>query len=153
MVKAPGGTTLWGTIDGAISTFSMSTLYAAYVAGELYRYQVYTTSDPDSPCSLSGLSVVEECESHQTCTITSKSGRSLLLHVDGLVVDYDEHYPVHYVCNHPLSTRYFCGTRSGIKHSIDDRVINSWRFGGSSMCYAIPVGMVLTSAYGLITGY
>lgn len=153
MVKAPGGTVVWGTYMGSITTVSFSTLYAAYVAGLLPNYQVFVTNDPDTPASPVGIGMVEECESHMTCTITSRSGRSLMTRVDGLVVDYDEHYPVHYHCSHPMSTRYFCGTRSGIKHIIEDRVIESWEFGGDSMCYAIPVGMVLSSAYGLITGY
>ncbi len=152
MVRAPGSTTFWGTVDGSTTTVSMSTLYAAYIAGELYRYQVYTTSDPDTPCSPAGLSVVEECWSEQCFTISSKGGASATLHASGLFVDYDEHYPVHFIVNHPPNVRYLVGTRSGIKHSLDDKRVNKWEFAGSSMTYQIPLGMALTSAYGLICG-
>ena len=151
-VRIPGGTAIWVTYKGSRTTATPSALYAAYQAGTLSDYQVYTTSHPDTPCSPSVIGSVEEDQSELCITAKTISGRSVTVHASGLIVDRKIGKNPEYCVNNVSQAHYFCGTISGAKHEIKDRVIESCEFHGSDMTYIIPVDMALSRDYALICG-
>lgn len=154
MVVMPGATTLIGTRNGGLATFTCSELYTAMINGYLDIYRVYQTSNPESYCTLSGIGSVSDMEcSDYTFTATTKSGRTLILHSHGFVIDRtrDDETP-RYTIQHLPNAKELWGSYKNLKTTIDDRIIADCKFGGSASLYGLPFHMVLTSAYGLIMG-
>ena len=131
----------------------MSRLYAEYLAGNLDKYELFTTENPGVACEPRSIGVVSDVGSSEICvTATSKSGTSMVLQVSALVVDLDERYNADFIVNHLKNAHYFCGSRKNIRFTVDDLTIVSTAFSGSQGLYSVPFNFALTSCYGLVVG-
>lgn len=153
MVVMPATTTLIGTRNGRLTTFTCPELYTAMVEDYLDEYRVYQTSNPETYCTLSGIGSVSRLDrSDYTFIATTKSGRTITLHTHGFVVDRTQDQYARYTIQHLPNAKELWGSYKNLKSTIDDRVIIDCSFGGSAALYQLPFHMVLTSAYGLILG-
>lgn len=154
-VRLSASTKLIGTINGVLSSFTVSHLAQAAAEGLLYQYRIYETEDPDVECELLGIDSISSAGTEYTYRARSESGQELILPRSSHVVNYSENVwssKIVYQEAALINARYFVGKYHNLKTTMKDRVITSTEFGGSESVYVIPGNLVLTSVNALVIG-
>lgn len=141
-----------GTKDGSDAVFTISELISAWKAdpSQLYRYKIYVMPDASTKCTLEGISEIIESGTNQLMRLTSASGGTLTMSVDGLMYDYTTWADtVHLTVNHPGNARYFVGY-GGRQEPDVDRTITNWELLGSGTLYRLPLLNFLTEDWAVV---
>ena len=141
-----------GTKDGSEAVFTISELISAWKAdpSQLYRYKIYVMPDTSTKCTLEGISEIIESGTNQLMRLTSASGGTLTMSVDGLMYDYTTWADtVHLTVNHPGNARYFVGY-GGRQEPDVDRTIKNWELLGSGTLYRLPLLNFLTEGWAVV---
>lgn len=141
-----------GTKDGLDAVFTISELISAWKAdpSQLYCYKIYVMPDSSTKCALEGISEIIESGTNQLMRLTSASGGTLTMSVDGLMYDYTTWADtVHLTVNHPGNARYFVGY-GGRQEPDVDRTITNWELLGSGTLYRLPLLNFLTEDWAVV---
>lgn len=141
-----------GTKDGSEAVFTIGELISAWKAdpSQLYRYKIYAMPDSSTKCTLEGISEIIESGTNQLMRLTSASGGTLTMSVDGLMYDYTTWADtVHLTVNHPGNARYFVGYGGRQEPDVDRTIVN-WELLGSGMLYRLPLLNFLTEDWAVV---
>lgn len=141
-----------GTKDGSEAVFTIAELISAWKAepSQLHRYKIYVMPDTTTKCTLEEISEIIESGSNQLMRVTSASGGTLTMSVDGLMYDYTTWADsVHLTVNHPGNARYFVGY-GGRQEPDVDRTITNWELLGSGTIYRLPLLNFLTESWAVV---